>query len=254
VEDEKEEVWDPIEQIISDVRAGYVSLIKVLIKAEGVDEREVQLAVKRAEEIGASAEAELAARRTGDRADKLLLQRKRQAMAAAASGPPDEKQGFHHERSHSEGVKDELEKRNKRRMAALGLAPTVEDEPEGESAPRTEPTRKKKLGKKGKGNRSKADSPEPPHGRETNEIEVAEDSESDPLDSKDPEDAEVMAVTLRAMELIATSRPKSYAGEEGAARVRAEVRAVHEYLLLRSIIASPSLLSVAINALLSTPS
>lgn len=250
LEEEKEEVWDPIEQIISDARAGYVSLIKVLTRMEGVDEREMQLAVKRAEEIGAPAEAELAARRTGDRADKLLLQRQRQVVTAAAAGPPEEKQGFQHERSHSEGVKDELEKRNRRRMAALGLNPTVEDEAKGEEVPRKEPGKKKKSGKKGKGGRGKRDLPELPHEEEEEGDKVVspEDSDSDPLDSKDPEDAELMALTQRVMEVIAASRPEAYTGEEGAARVRAEVRTVHEYLLLRSIITSPSLLSVAINS------
>lgn len=62
---EKEEVWDPIEYIIEDIRAGYVALIKVLTNAEGVEPKEMQLAIQRAKEIKATVGGDLGSRGMG---------------------------------------------------------------------------------------------------------------------------------------------------------------------------------------------
>lgn len=50
-ETEQGEVWDPIEDIIGEQRAGYVALVKVLIQHAKNDETVEQLAKKRAEEL-----------------------------------------------------------------------------------------------------------------------------------------------------------------------------------------------------------
>lgn len=247
LEAEKEEIWDPIEQIIEDTRTGYVALIKVLINAEGIEEKEMQLAIERAKEINASA-GELGTRRTESRADKLLLQRQRQLEASIAIGPGEDSQSFQHIQSHREGVKEELERRNKKRMAALGLHKAKEVESEEEEPRKKEPA-KKKSGKKTKKNRDNVKLPTATEETDQKEIEEAEESEADPLDLEGIEDEDMKALIRSVTELTITNQPALYANfdnEDGPAKIRAEVRAIHEYLVLRSIIASPSLLSAAI--------
>lgn len=254
---EKEEVWDPIEEIIEDARVGYVALIRVLINAEGVEEKEMELALKRAKEINAAATGELGARMAESKADKLLAQRRRHMEAflmRGPIGPPAPPTSGLHVQSHEDGVKEELERRNRKRINELDKMKKEESEEEEE--PKKKEQSKKKKGKRGKKNRNSEKVPAPTvesdHGEgieNAEGIQEAPDSEDDPLDIDAIQDQDMKAIIQSVTDLAIANQPAleiNVDSESGSGRVRAEVRAVHEYLLLRSIIASPSLLSAAI--------
>ncbi|KAI5850540.1 hypothetical protein DFP73DRAFT_473014 [Morchella snyderi] len=201
---EKEEVWDPIEEIIEDARAGYVALIRA-----------------------------------------FLMRGHMGTPALSTSGL--------HVQSHEEGVKEELERRNRKRISEMDKIKREESE---EEEPKKKEQSKKKKGKKGKKNRSSEKVPAPmvesDHGEEIGNAEgtqEAPDSEDDPLDIDAIRDQDMKAIIQSITDLVIANQPAlgiNVDSEGGSGKVRAEVRVVHEYLLLRSIIASPSLLSAAI--------
>lgn len=225
-----------------------MALIRVLINAEGVEEKEAQLAMKRAKEINAAAGGPLGARRNDSKADKILLHRQRQLEASIANKAAEDPQNFQHHQSHQEGVMEELERRNKKRTGGVGSQKAKVEELEEEEPRKKEPA-KKKSGKKGKKNRGSDKPTTPTVESDQTETEKAEEDEIDPLDWDGIEDEDMKALIRSVTELIINNQPGFYANldkEDGLAKIRAEIRAIHEYLVLRSIIASPSLLSAAI--------
>lgn len=59
IELEKADVWDPIESIIEDTRAGYIALIKVMVLAEGTTQDELEQALQRGVELKPSTQRQL---------------------------------------------------------------------------------------------------------------------------------------------------------------------------------------------------
>lgn len=109
-EHEKADVWDPIESIIEDSRAGYVALIKVFILAEGMNPEEINLAIERGLELKRSA---------GHKIDKLEMEnlKRRRNRKALKIGPDRQK--------YKEAKKETREKR-------LAFNATVESDHESE--------------------------------------------------------------------------------------------------------------------------
>ncbi|KAA8908778.1 hypothetical protein FN846DRAFT_944613 [Sphaerosporella brunnea] len=55
-EREKEEVWDPVEDIIEEQRIRYVALLRMLLRKEGVGEQEEEMALKMARDLAGNTE------------------------------------------------------------------------------------------------------------------------------------------------------------------------------------------------------
>lgn len=79
-------------------------------------------------------------------------------------------------------MKEELERRNKKRMAVMGSNQPKDPELESEEAKQKEPAKKKKSGKKGGKNRGGGKWLKEKVESDHEEVEEAVESEDDPLD------------------------------------------------------------------------
>lgn len=187
---EKVEVWDPIESIIENSRAGYIALIRVMILADGTTQDEMMLAIKRGMELQTNS-------RTNIDTFELENSRRSRNRKALRIGPDRQK--------YQEAEEENMKVTGKKNRKA-----TVESDDEAEEERRFTP--KATVG--------------------------SGDEASDDTDG-------AIATALTDLRIVDGSSPTGSKKTLDEKELLRQIKVISEFVLLRLIIANPSLLTTA---------